>query len=192
MTELEVDGSNCGQTLLGPDIEEQLVRTVLSSSLLEKLTIYADVRDATSTYIPILGYIDTISASITSLSLTISSPLPTNTSDSQLTVYINISFLSYFYEWVSAFWTSENTSKQTTEDTSRVKDGTKLSKIIKENTSLKELKLHIPLDKDAVHDIVDSLKENHSLERLELFEIFHSKYFSLSERQLLDGRIMWA
>ena len=194
LRELEVDGSNCGQTLLGPDIEEQLVKTVLSPSLLEKLTIYADVRHATSTYIPILGYIETISASITSLSLVISSPLPTgtNTSFNHSSADLNLSFISYFYEWVSPFLTSENTSKQTKENTGRVKGGSKLSHILRGNTSLQELKLYIPLDKDELQDIIDLLKDNHSLRRLELSEIFHSKYFSLSERQLLDGLIVWA
>ena len=70
----------------------------------------------------------------------------------------------------------------------RVKGGTKLSHILRGNTSLKELTLHIPLDKDEVHDIIDSLKDNHSLERLVLSEEYHSQYFSKPERQALEPR----
>ena len=55
---------------------------------------------------------------------------------------------------------------QPTANPSRVKGGTKLSHILRGNTSLKELSLDIPLDKDEVHDIIDSLKDNHSLEGL--------------------------
>ena len=65
-----------------------------------------------------------------------------------------------------------------TADPSRVKGGTKLSHIFRKNTSLKELKLHIPLDKDEVHDILDSLKDNVSLEKMELYEkTFHSNHW---------------
>ena len=69
------------------------------------------------------------------------------------------------------------------------KGGTKLSHILRGNTSLKELILDIPLDKDEVHDIIDSLKDNHSLERLVLSHVYHSQYFSLKEQQALDHRI---
>ena len=78
---------------------------------------------------------------------------------------------------------------QSIADRSRVKGGTKLSRILRENTSLKKLRLTIPLDKDEVHDIIDSLKDNHSLERLELSENSHSQYFSESEQQALDPRV---
>ena len=61
---------------------------------------------------------------------------------------------------------SVNTSPhQLTANPSWVKGGTKLSHILRGNTSLKVLILKIPLDKDEVHDIIDSLKDNHSLER---------------------------
>ena len=63
-----------------------------------------------------------------------------------------------------------------TADPSRVKGGTKLSHILRENTSLKELKLHIPLHKDEVHDILDSLKDNVSLEKIELCELNKCHY----------------
>ena len=76
-----------------------------------------------------------------------------------------------------------------TANPSRVKCGTKLSHILRGNTSLKELTLHIPLDKDEVHDIIDSLKENHSLQVLMLSK-YHSRYFSESERQALDPRVI--
>ena len=72
-----------------------------------------------------------------------------------------------------------------------VKGGTKLSHILKGNTSLKELSLDIPLDKDEVHDIIDSLKDNHSLRRLGLSELYHSQYFSESELQALDPRVIF-
>ena len=72
-----------------------------------------------------------------------------------------------------------------------VKGGTKLSHVLRENTSLKTLELHIPLDKDEVQDILDSLKDNHSLERLELCEEYHSQYFSESEKQALDPRVIY-
>ena len=89
---------------------------------------------------------------------------------------------------------SDNISSLTFENPfeATVKSGTKLSHILRDNTSLKELKLFIPLDKDEVHDIIDSLKDNHSLERLELSKQYHSQYFSESEKQALDTRISLA
>ena len=80
-------------------------------------------------------------------------------------------------------------ANQPTRNPSRVKGGTKLSHILRRNTSLKELILDIPLDKDEVHDIIDSLKDNHSLERLWLSRRYHSQYFSESEQQALDPHI---
>ena len=73
------------------------------------------------------------------------------------------------------------------------KGGTKLSYILRKNTSLKELKLHIPLDKDEVHSILDSLNDNHSLEKLKLSRYYHSQYFSKSEQAsiLLDPRVIF-
>ena len=79
-----------------------------------------------------------------------------------------------------------------TANPSRVNGGTMLSHILRGNTSLKELTLTIPLDKDEVHDIIDSLKDNHSLERLELSWRYHSEYFSESERQALDPRVKFS
>ena len=73
------------------------------------------------------------------------------------------------------------------------KGGTKLSYILRKNTSLKELKLHIPLDKDEIHSILDSLNDNHSLEKLKLSHYYHSQYFSKSEQAsiLLDPRVIF-
>ena len=67
-----------------------------------------------------------------------------------------------------------------------------MSHILRGNTSLKRLTLRIPLDEDEVHDIIDSLKDNNSLERLELSEEYHSQYFSESEKHALDTRISLA
>ena len=54
---------------------------------------------------------------------------------------------------------------------------------------MKYLTLDIPLDKDEVHDIIDSLKDNHFLEELTLSEKYHSQHFSESEQQALDPRV---
>ena len=58
------------------------------------------------------------------------------------------------------------------------------SRILRDNTSLKELTLHIPLDKDEVRDIIDSLKDNHSLERLNLSKKYHSQYDRSLDRRI--------
>ena len=100
------------------------------------------------------------------------------------TISDNISYITF---------SKPNTSPhQPTVNSSRVKGGTKLSHILRENISLKELTLIIPLDRDEVHDIIDSLKDNHSLERLKLDELYHSQYFSESERQALDPRVTFS
>ena len=78
----------------------------------------------------------------------------------------NISSLTFYYHpFDLKLITSPH---QPTANPSRVKGGTKLSHILRGNTSLKYLTLKIALDKDEVHDIIDSLKDNHSLERLVL------------------------
>ena len=130
---------------LATDVVNQLVRTVLSPSSLNTVTIEG-------CEYPLDG-IETISDSISELSFYLTSP------------------------------------HQPTANSSRVKGGTKLSHILRGNTSLNELRLIIPLDKDEVHDIIDSLKDNHSLEWLELSEGYHSQYFSESERQALDPHV---
>ena len=137
---------------LATDVANQLVRTVLSSSSLNTVTI----RDCEY---PLDG-IETISDSL-----------------SDLTFY---------------YCKKSTSSHQPTANPSRVKGGTKLSHILRGNTSLKELTLYIPLDKDEVHDIIDSLKDNHSLERLVLSKKYHSQYFSELELQALDPRVSLA
>ena len=137
---------------LATDVVNQLVRTVLSPSSLNTVTIWV-------CEYPLDG-IETISDSISSLRFLYYPSLRPNTSPHPLTA-----------------------------NPSRVKGGTKLSHILRGNTSLKELKLRIPLDKDEVHDIIDSLKDHHSLERLLLSRGYHSQYFSESERQALDPRV---
>ena len=44
---------------------------------------------------------------------------------------------------------------------------------LRRNTSLKHLTLFLLLDKDEVHDILHSLEDNHTLEKLELFTRGH-------------------
>ena len=100
---------------------------------------------------------------------------------------ISDSISTLIFEYPYSKW---NTSPNPlTANSSRVKGGTKLSHILRENTSLKELKLHIPLDKDEVQDIIDSLKDNHSLEGLWLSKKYHSHYFSELEQEKLDPRV---
>ena len=67
----------------------------------------------------------------------------------------------------------------------------KFSNILKENTTLKELWLIIPLGNTEVRAIVESLKHNHTLTELWLYGRCHSQYFSESEQQALDHRIGW-
>ena len=149
LRELRVGGSHGPP--LATDVVNQLVRTVLSPSSLNTVTIGG-------CEYPLDG-IETISDSI--------------------------SYLTFYYPFLKL-----NTSPHPlTANPSRVKGGTKLSHILRGNTSLKVLTLSIPLDKDEVHDIIDSLKDNHSLERLELSPVYHSQYFSESERQALDPRV---
>ena len=151
LRELSVDGSNCGWKLLGPDIEQQLMKTVLQSSL---QTLNLHVSKAAVLHLDSIKVIG-----VTSLSLNIYPKSYPPLSVSTQTANIGI------------------------------KGGTKLSHILRENRSLRDLTLHIPLDKDEVHDIIDSLKDNHSLERLVLSHAYHSQYFSLKEQQELDHRI---
>ena len=101
------------------------------------------------------------------------------------TISDSISTLVFEYPY-----SKRNTSPNPlTTNSSRVKGGTKLSHILRENTSLKELKLHIPLEKDEVKDIIDSLKDNHSLESLWLSKKYHFQYFSELEQQKFDPRV---
>ena len=56
--------------------------------------------------------------------------------------------------------------------------GDKWSKLLAENTSLKELKLHIAFGKDDLHAIVGSLEVNSSLKRLELSKKLHYHHYT--------------
>ena len=150
LRELIVGG--CHESPLATDVANQLVRTVLSPSSLNTVTIQ-------DCEYPLDG-IETISDNISNLTFYYPPDLELNTSPHPPTA-----------------------------NPSKVKGGTKLSHILRGNTSLKELTLHIPLDKDEVHDIIDSLKYNHFLERLELCESYHSQYFSESA---MDTRITLA
>ena len=142
LRELAVGGS---EPPLATDVANTLLRTVLSPSSLNRVTIGG------------WGY-----------------PL-----DGIETISDTISYLAFYY-WPRG-------SHPSTPNRSRVKGGTKLSHILRQNTSLKELLFSIPLDKDEVDDIIDSLKDNHSLERLQLYA---SEYFSESERKALDPRVI--
>ena len=71
---------------------------------------------------------------------------------------------------------------------SGVKGGTKFSNFLRRNTSLKELTLFLSLERDELHDIVQSLRDNHTLEKLELPEEFKSEYSSMN---IEDSRILW-
>ena len=113
------------------EVEQQLVKTVLSPSSLETVKVRTDL-------IHPLDYLENISDSITSLTL------------------------------ICDFKSS----------CSRAKWASKLSYIFRKNKSLKKLNLHIPLDKGEVCNILNLLKDNHSLEKLELSYKYHSKYFS--------------
>ena len=154
LRELEVGGPG---VLHGPplatDVVNQLVRTVLSPSSLNTVTIEG-------CKYPLDG-IETISDNISSLT----------------------------FRQLLDLKQELNTPCPLTANPSRVKVGTKLSHILRGNTSLKELILYIPLDKDEVRDIIDSLKDNHSLRRLELSWRYHSQYFLWSEQQALDPRV---
>ena len=85
------------------------------------------------------------------------------------------------------FWSQDASSEQLPTELSC----SKLSNILKDNTTLKVLELDIPLGNTEVRAIVESLKHNHTLTELGLSSEYHSQYFSESERQALDHRIKW-
>ena len=70
---------------------------------------------------------------------------------------------------------------------SGVKGGA-ISNFLRRNTSLKELAFLFLSDRGELHDIVQSLGDNHTLEKLELPEKFKSKYSSMN---IEDPRISW-
>ena len=172
-------------------VKKQLVKTVLSPSSLNTVTIVG-------CYYP-LDDIETISDSIHSLTFIIQEVDPledvVTISDSINHGYFaytfqeeDISIISWYLSRIIPYLSRVISSLNPL----WVKGGTKLSHILRKNTSLKTLKLHIPLDKDEVQDILDSLKDNYSLERLELGNKYHSQYFSESEKQTLDPRVIYA
>ena len=85
------------------------------------------------------------------------------------------------------FW-SEGASS---ENLQRELSCSKLNNILKENTTLKVLRLFIPLRNTEIRAIVESLKHNHTLTKLKLSKKYYSQYFSESEQQALDHRIKW-
>ena len=88
-------------------------------------------------------------------------------------------------------WNLWDSPRSPTANHRKVKGSTKLSTILRKNTSLKYLELCIPLHKDELHDVIDSLKDNHSLKRLQLAKN-HSRYFENSEKQALDPRVYFS
>ena len=93
-----------------------------------------------------------------------------------------------FYE-VSSLNDEHTTSEHEQPLNGTINGGVKFAKILRKNKSLKELWLELSLDSDEVHSIVESLKENTSLERLVLYKRRHSQYFSKSEIQTMDSRV---
>ena len=75
------------------------------------------------------------------------------------------------------FWSEGGSSAQLPTELSC----SKFSNILKENTTLKELRLRIPLGNTGVRAIVQSLKHNQTLIKLRLSWGYHSQYFSESE-----------
>ena len=145
-------------------VAKQLVRTVLSPSSLNMVSIVGFEYP--------LDDMQTISDSISTLAFDYRTEL---LSSVDLPPYILWSIVQEY-----------TPTPRLTANPSGVKGGTKLSHILRENTSLKTLILDIPLDKDELDDIIDSLKDNHSLESLQLSMTFHFHYYSESEKQALD------
>lgn len=154
------------------EVFKQLMKVVLSPSSLE--TLYIRTNPST---LP-LNQIEIISESITTLQFT-------SFYESSISESITLQCTS---SCEPSSRLSENISYA--QGAASTPGGTKLSCILRKNTSLKELWLEISLDSNEVYDIVNSLKENHSLERLVLYRRRHSQYFSESERQELDPRII--
>ena len=101
---------------------------------------------------------------------------PFSVLDSMDALSDNISTLHLQFQSFLAF------SKQYMANPSEVKYGTKLSHILRRNSSLKELQVSMPLDKDEVHDILHSLEDNHTLEKLELLK--HGYTYSVLLRKM--------
>lgn len=150
-------------------VAKQLVRTVLSPSSLNMVMMV-------SLEYP-LDDIQTISDSISTLAFDYRTAI---LSSFNLPTDILLSIVQEY-----------NPTPQLMANPSGVKGGTKLSHLLRENTSLKTLILDIPLDKDELDGIIDSLKHNHSLESLQLSRMFHYHYYSESEKQALDPHVIY-
>ena len=73
-------------------------------------------------------------------------------------------------------------------DSSWAKGSTKLANFLRLNSSLKNLKLYFKIYVEELYDIVHSLKENHTLEKLALPRQLKSQYSSMS---IKESRISW-
>ena len=168
---LDVGNEYC----LTEDVANNLVKTVLSPSSLN--TVYIKGCE----YLP--EDIETISDSISFLSV----------------YYYPYRFPYCFQEWDKLLWlTSEVVFSPyllrllSSFNPPRVKGGTKLGQILRGNTQLKELNLHIYDRNDR--ELHNSLKDNHSLEKLELYEVHHLLHmvFIMSKKETIcaDPRII--
>ena len=145
------------------DVLSQIVKVVLSPSSLRSVYI------RTNPFTRPLDHIEVISESITTLQFT------------------------SFYEAFSMMDNEELSPATGAEEeisNNSVKEGLKFCHVIQNNTSLKELWLELSLDREVIHSIVNSLKDNNSLVRLILYRRRHSKYFTDEEIEAMDPRII--
>ena len=171
-----VEQLRMGRTVIGRDDVMALSEVVLPSGSLRELNIGSKK--------------DVSPECVQQLVKSVLSP----SSLSTLEVYVpsSVSPLDYI-ETISdnltslGFWSEDFSSEQLPTELSC----SKFSNILKENTTLEELVLNIPLGNTEVRAIVESLKHNHTLTELWLAEDYHSQYFSESDRQALDDRIQW-
>ena len=118
-----------GQWVLHTEVFQQLMRTLFSPSSLETLDV------GTGSFASPLDHIEIISDSLTVLT------------------FNNYWFPLCFKIRSPSSSLLSNISQQPIPNFC-IKGGTKLSHILRENTSLRVLKLLIPLDRDEVHDII--------------------------------------
>ena len=81
---------------------------------------------------------------------------------------------------------TESTSEPLAANPSGVKGGA-ISNFLRRNTSLKELTLFLSLERDELHDIIQSFGDNHTLERLELPD--HEEFYPFMNVE--DSLILW-
>ena len=163
-------------TVIGRDDVMALSEVVQPSGSLRQLTI-GSFSDMSPERVPQLGRMVLSSSSLSTLDVHV--PSSVSPLDYIETISDSLTRL--------VFWSPGASSEQLPTELSC----SKLSNILKENTTLKELWLRIPLGNIEVRAIVESLKHNHTLTLLRLSEEYHSQYFSESERQALDHRIKW-